>query len=133
MLIRSQGGEVELITEEGKQDKPNFQKLMIIRAVDQNQQAFTVSSCSSSTVYEEANDKVWSVIGSTGQEAGKITCKLNRGDIVKLGRVQIKVKDYRICASTKDEDKIANLQEDGPIDVRICNDQPKLFRECNLN
>ena len=44
---------------------------------------------------------------------------------MKLGRVQLKVKDYRIVASASEEDKVANFTEDGPIDVRVCDDKPK--------
>jgi hypothetical protein len=41
------------------------------------------------------------------------------------------VKDYRILASTSEEDKVANLTEDGPIDTRICDDSPKYYETVN--
>lgn len=48
------------------------------------------------------------------------------GDIIKLGRVKFKVKDYRIEDASQEEEKKAHPDEEvGPIDQLIFEDQPK--------
>ncbi len=37
----------------------------------------------------------------------------------------MKVKDYRIEDATNEEDKTAHVVEEGPIDIKRCDDQPK--------
>ena len=51
-----------------------------------------------------------------------------RGDIIKFGRVQLKVKDYRISEAANESDKvlensnsqISSVNEDGPVDIKEC-------------
>jgi len=50
--------------------------------------------------------------------------KLKRGDILRIGRVQIKVKDYRIRSSYLDEDKESLPNEDNVIDLQKKEDNP---------
>lgn len=42
-----------------------------------------------------------------------------------MGRVRLKVKDYRISDAENEEDKTATYMEDGPIDIKTCDDVPK--------
>lgn len=62
---------------------------------------------------------------------------MKRGTILKLGRVRLKVKDYRINNSDNEEDKQATYLDDGPIDIKTCEDTPKddndLCRICFMN
>jgi hypothetical protein len=50
---------------------------------------------------------------------------VKRGEILKLGRVRLKVKDYRIEGATTEEDRLASQVEEGPIDIKKCEDVPK--------
>lgn len=34
------------------------------------------------------------------------------------------MKDYRIEASSSEEDRVAKMHEDGPVDIRVCDDIP---------
>lgn len=47
---------------------------------------------------------------------------MKRGEILKLGRIRLKVKDYRIEKAVLEDDKKSNQVEDGPIDI-ICRDE----------
>ena len=64
---------------------------------------------------------------------------MTRGEILKLGRIRLKVKDYRIEKSPLEADRVSNQIEDGPIDISCNNDLPKdendLCRVCfgNIN
>ena len=55
---------------------------------------------------------------------GKGVYRLKRGDVMKLGRMRIKLKDYRIEDATSREDKVPKEAPEGPIEVRTCNDKP---------
>jgi hypothetical protein len=50
--------------------------------------------------------------------------KLKRGDILRAGRVQIKVKDYRIESSNTKEDKESLPNEDNVVDLQQKEDKP---------
>jgi hypothetical protein len=50
---------------------------------------------------------------------------LKRREILKLGRIRLKVKDYRIENSKEEDDKVANEIEEGPIDIKTNDDQPQ--------
>jgi hypothetical protein len=63
---------VEIVSDKTKEDKPGYTKLLQVVPKDPSLQAFKVQSCSVSTIYEEANDKIWSVICSNNHESGKI-------------------------------------------------------------
>lgn len=43
---------------------------------------------------------------------------------MKLGRIRLKVKDYRIEKSAMSEDRKSDQMEDGPIDIACHNDIP---------
>ncbi len=81
-------------------------------------------SCADTTVYDEANDKLWSVVSSKEEVGTRKEHKLSRGDILKLGRVQVKVKDYRIESSSSELDRCPRPHEDGPVDLKICDESP---------
>lgn len=49
---------------------------------------------------------------------------MKRGEILKLGRIRLKVKDYRLEKSTLDQDRKSDQIEDCSIDISICNDTP---------
>jgi len=49
---------------------------------------------------------------------------LKRGEILKLGRIRLKVKDYRLEKSPIEDDKKSNQNEEGPIDISRCDDVP---------
>ena len=44
---------------------------------------------------------------------------------MKLGRIRLKVKDYRIDGAATEADKVASQVEEGPIDIKKCDDAPK--------
>ena len=50
---------------------------------------------------------------------------MNRGDIIKLGRVKFKVKDYRIEGGTNPEDAVSRPHEEGPIDILTFDDESR--------
>jgi len=83
-----------------------------------------IKTCSDTTVYDEANDKLWTVVSSKSDVATQKEYKLSRGDILKLGRVQVKVRDLRIADSPNESDHAPQPQEEGPVDIKICDETP---------
>lgn len=55
---------------------------------------------------------------------GKGLYKLKRGDVMKLGRMRIKLKDYRIEDAICREDRVSKEGPEGPVEVKTCNDKP---------
>ena len=49
--------------------------------------------------------------------------KLRRGDILRIGRIQLKIKDYRVESSVLAEDRDSSPSEDNIIDLHIKEDQ----------
>lgn len=50
--------------------------------------------------------------------------KLKRGDILRAGRIQVKVKDYRIESSSFPEDRSTLPNEDNVVDLQEKEDKP---------
>eukprot|EP00826_Nyctotherus_ovalis_P065461 TRINITY_DN9626_c0_g2_i34.p1 TRINITY_DN9626_c0_g2~~TRINITY_DN9626_c0_g2_i34.p1 ORF type:complete len:277 (-),score=58.36 TRINITY_DN9626_c0_g2_i34:693-1523(-) len=104
----------------------------------ENPEVFQIENCSRTGKYEDAIDKLWLIIKSLQRDGEKEEYKLSRGEILKLGRVRLKVKDYRLDGSEAEETK-SNEADDNPTDVRKCNDMPRdrsdqcrvCFRETN--
>lgn len=49
---------------------------------------------------------------------------MTRGEILKLGRIRLKVKDYRIGKAALETDRKSNQVEDGPIDITYRDEVP---------
>lgn len=75
-----------------------------------------IAPCTSKEVYEEPESQLWKVIGND--------YKLRRGDILRIGKVFLKIKDYRCELSSLFEDYISHPCEDSTIDLRTKNDCP---------
>lgn len=87
---------------------------------------FLIESCSSTDIYKDPNDKLWLLIRTLQKDSAvKEEYKLKRGEILKLGRMRIKLKDYRISDAISDQDKNPCEVEEGPVEVKICDDKPK--------
>ena len=64
--------------------------------------AYCIATCAKGDAYDDAQDKLWlSIRNAIDEEKKSIPkpYKLEKGDIVKLGRIKFKIKDYRIEAS----------------------------------
>lgn len=46
---------------------------------------------------EDVNNKMFVVVRNTKSAQNNLDYKLNRGDIIKLGRIKFNVKDYKCC------------------------------------
>lgn len=80
-------------------------------------ESWTVESCAVNNVYDQPEEQLWEV--TTGSNSSdKKDRKLKRGDILRIGRVQVKVKDYRIESATSLEDQISSPIEDNIIDIQ---------------
>ena len=55
--------------------------------------------------------------------------KLKRGDILRIGRVLMKIKDYRCELSDSFEDQESNPNEDSIIDLKYKDDSPSTSEE----
>ena len=59
-----------------------------------------LESCSISNVYKDPEEQVWKVVENMENEY-----KLKRGDIIRIGRIQLKIKDYQIESAESLEDR----------------------------
>jgi len=69
--------------------------------------------CTKKNVYEDPEAQIWMPLNDTIREY-----KLNRGDILRVGRIQFKVKDYRIETSSNLIDREALPNEDNIVDLQ---------------
>lgn len=79
---------------------------------------WAIEACTTKDVYEDPEAQLWEVSGHLGTDY-----KLKRGDILRIGRVLLKVKDYRCEASNLYEDRISFPKEDSTIDVKTKDDR----------
>jgi hypothetical protein len=77
---------------------------------------WTIEACTNKEVYEDPEAQLWEVLENE--------YKLRRGDILRIGRVLLKVKDYRCEFSSLHEDNISHPNEDSVIDLKTKNDSP---------
>jgi len=74
---------------------------------------WTVESCAKKSVYDEPEHQLWEVINNHNPNY-----KLKRGYILRIGRVQLKIKDYRIESAIMLSDQISSPMEDNIIDIQ---------------
>lgn len=73
------------------------------------------------SIENKENDMLGMVLKKEGERG---FYKLRRGDVMKLGRMRIKLKDYRIEDAAKSEDRVSKEAPEGPVEVKACNDKP---------
>jgi hypothetical protein len=78
-----------------------------------------LEACTKKNVYEGPEAQIWMSLNDTVGEY-----KLNRGDILRIGKIQLKVKDYRIEASSILTDKEAFPNENNIVDLQEKEDKP---------
>lgn len=74
-----------------------------------------------SDLYDDSNEKLWVVIRSLKSGDKKVNYKLQRQDVIKLGRVKIKVMDFKVDSSPDPKDREPNIIEQGPQEIKIYN------------
>eukprot|EP00826_Nyctotherus_ovalis_P051403 TRINITY_DN641_c0_g2_i1.p1 TRINITY_DN641_c0_g2~~TRINITY_DN641_c0_g2_i1.p1 ORF type:complete len:375 (+),score=86.23 TRINITY_DN641_c0_g2_i1:997-2121(+) len=118
--------EVILVTEEQKKTQVETGDAVLFKMVPSPSKpdVFVIETCSTTGMYEEAGDKLWLVIRALKLNEKQEEYKLKRGEILKLGRIRLKVKDYRLEKSSVESDRKSSQIEDGPIDISFCNDTP---------
>jgi len=84
--------------------------------IGEGRQKWTIEACTSKEVHEDPETQLWEVLENEH--------KLKRGDILRIGRVLLKVKDYRSESSSLCEDRISSPNEDNVIDLKTKNDCP---------
>ncbi len=129
-LIRKNGsGEVEMVGEKELADINKEETTVLLKMSPENDPRgtnFVARCCSEKSIHEDANDKLWLVLSSLRKNEAKEGYRVKRGEILKLGRMRLKVKDYRIEDGIREEDRTSrDCDEEGPIEVRACNDHPK--------
>ena len=126
-LIRvNRTGEVRIISDkERAYENPNDITTLIKITPTPYAQVFSIESCSDNDIYEDSSNKLWLVLRNLKKNGLLEDYKLKRGDIIKLGRVHIMVKDYKIENAITEEDKVSQEAKEGPIDVRNHDDVPK--------
>ena len=119
-------GEVKLLTERELSEQDSNELTVLFKVSPSGSASqFVVENCSRTDIYEEANDKLWLIVRSLKKDNLKENCRLNRGEILKLGRMRIKLKDYRIVDAINACDRVSNEAEEGPVEAKACDDQPK--------
>jgi hypothetical protein len=93
----------------------------LLNVIGIERQLWKIESCNNKEVYEDAETQLWEVIGNE--------YKLKRGDTFRLGRMLLKIKDYRSEFSTLYEDCISHPSEDDVIDLKTKNDSPTSSEE----
>ena len=95
---------------------------------------FYVSDLSSKPIYEEALDKLWLINRPIKGQLPKKVKNIDkyqkeiifkRGDVVRLGRVMLRVKDYRIENAINPEDKKGKVCDNTPVDLQDSKCVPK--------
>eukprot|EP00831_Metopus_contortus_P045995 TRINITY_DN36899_c0_g1_i2.p1 TRINITY_DN36899_c0_g1~~TRINITY_DN36899_c0_g1_i2.p1 ORF type:complete len:224 (+),score=39.20 TRINITY_DN36899_c0_g1_i2:169-840(+) len=138
LIRRCPSGDVILCTnEEVKQEKilhahgnGSIDVLFQMRPHPTKPNSFLIQNCSSTGIYDGANDKLWTVLKTMKRDSIAETHRLQRGEILKLGRMRIKIKDYRIEDGDNPEDRVSCLSEEGPIDITVCDDLPVDENDC---
>ena len=90
--------------------------LQLSKAIDG---AYTINTASQTTVYENPNDKLWLSVRNSSKEPNA-RFHLKGGDIIKLGRMKLKIKKVVIEGS-----KSTEIEDEGPIEITTCDDSPK--------
>jgi len=129
LLVRS-GNDIKLVplqdpmTFHGLPDTTPLCQIKKLPAISE----FKLESTGISTVYEEQNDKLWlSLKNSPKDPNGKnATYILLRGDIIKLGRIKMKILDYRLDEILEGSPEPI-FSEDCPIELIKYDDIPKYF------
>jgi len=86
---------------------------------------FCIEQSPAADIYRNKENCMWVMIRNLRAYGMLEKYKLKRGDIVKLGKIHLKVKDYRIEDTLDESDYISCEAEDGPADLKICSDLPK--------
>lgn len=110
-------GDVQLIGEKDITEKDHGEFSVLFKIVPiHHSNRFEIKS------YKEESDMLGFVLRRTKDKEGY---RLKRGDIMKLGRMRIKLKDYQIDNALNDEDKISKEVAEGSVEVKTFNDIPK--------
>eukprot|EP00826_Nyctotherus_ovalis_P041191 TRINITY_DN411_c0_g1_i28.p1 TRINITY_DN411_c0_g1~~TRINITY_DN411_c0_g1_i28.p1 ORF type:complete len:363 (+),score=110.01 TRINITY_DN411_c0_g1_i28:201-1289(+) len=116
ILARSASGELSIV-QPGELVNPNSTPLFKLLSI--SPQEWTLEACTKRNVYESPELQLWMPLDSSVGEY-----KLKRGDILRVGRIQLKVKDYRIGSSSSSEDRDAAPNEDNIVDLQEKEDKP---------
>lgn len=81
--------------------------------------SWTLEACTKKSPYESPETQLWTALDISSKEY-----KLKRGDILRIGRIQVKVKDYRIESSLFAADKDSLPAEDNIVDLQEKDDKP---------
>ena len=112
------GQEVQLLSEaELNIEKPIVTPLLRLKPIGGMDNKFLITTCVNAEPHEDVNDAMWIVTRSLRIAEVQQNYFLKRGDVVKLGRVKLKVKDYVLQDAEKEEDKISAEHFEGPIDI----------------
>lgn len=90
-----------------------------VSAVSIEGSTWVIEPCAGKEVYDDPETQLWEVLGHLESEY-----KLKRGDILRLGRVLLKVKDYRSEHSAEFKDRFSLPSEDSTVDLKTKNDTP---------
>jgi hypothetical protein len=69
----------------------------------------TIESGNNADPYDDSNEKLWIVTRSLKSNDKKVDYKLQRQDVIKLGRVKFKVMDFRVETSATPSDRVIPL------------------------
>lgn len=108
-VIRMRSGEVFLVSDkELARAGPEATLLFKItpKTIYQSNPSYIIQNSSKTDVYEDPNDKLWLIIRSLKTNDIKEEYKLKRNEILKLGRMKLKVKEYRLENAASEEDKV---------------------------
>jgi hypothetical protein len=61
---------------------------------------------------EDVNNKMFVVVRNTKSAQNNLDYKLNKGDVIKLGRIKFNVKDYRSVFVSTSEKKHSGLEHE---------------------
>lgn len=61
---------------------------------------------------QQNNDKLWLVVRAMKNETGKLSYELKKNDIIKLGRIQFRVKDLQTETIKKNDPKDIIMNDD---------------------
>eukprot|EP00826_Nyctotherus_ovalis_P036448 TRINITY_DN3230_c0_g5_i1.p1 TRINITY_DN3230_c0_g5~~TRINITY_DN3230_c0_g5_i1.p1 ORF type:complete len:400 (-),score=88.67 TRINITY_DN3230_c0_g5_i1:781-1980(-) len=79
----------------------------------------------SASVDQEAENCVWLALRGMRADGRPELYKLKRGDVVKIGKMHMKIRDYQVEGEDKEGERVSREADEESVNVMAFNDQPK--------